>query len=688
MKHVYNFFSVNRSRNYLKKAALGLALLLSGYNTADAQVSTYGFSQSSGTYTPITGGAVLGIATDNTGSTNLNSDVYPLTLPFNFVFNGTSYDALQVSSNGYVTFGTTVPGGSITSPILGGLAYEGAISVFGRDISSVYNINGVTGDITLETVGTAPNREVVIQWKDFRPNGGVSLATVYTFSFQLRLKETSNIIEMVYSSGSYLAGSTALSGTAQIGLRGTTNTDFNTRLNTATVEFINSIQGTANSSAQAFNTSVAVPGMPTSGLTYIWTPPTCYVPSGLTGGVTTANTAALSWNASVSSPGGYDIYYSTSNTAPTASTTPMVQNVPGTSAIINSLTPSSVYYVWVRANCGGGNTSVWSLQPIQIITQCAPPTVTSTNGATGCNGTAVTLSAVVDPGVTPIWYDANTGGNELGTGNSYTTPPLTATTNYWVSAASIGADAYIGKTAPTSATGGTEFGDYGLLFDAYSPMIIKEVDIYPMGSNATGTVVINLKDAAGNILQSKTVNVNVSAAGTLNTIDLNFRVPLAGMNYKLVVEAVNGIDGMRREISTGYTYPYLLAGVCNIKASLSYGASSATFYNFFYNWKIASICESERTMVTATMDSNCLGILEINGKETIKIYPNPFSETIHINKPELVRSVKVTDVSGRMISSINQVQSELRLNDLPKGLYILHLDMKDGSQQSIKMIKQ
>ncbi|MDR3026699.1 T9SS type A sorting domain-containing protein [Chryseobacterium sp.] len=688
MKHIYNFFSPCRKKNYLKKTALGLALLLSGYCTVDAQVSIYGFSQSSGTYSPITAGTVLGVATDNTSTGNLNSNVYPLVLPFNFVFNGTSYDTLQVTSNGFITFGTTIPGGTITSPILGGLAYEGAISVFGRDISSIYDVNGVTGDITWKTVGTAPNREVVIQWKDFRPNGGTAMTNIYTFSFQLRLKETSNIIDMVYSGGSYLVGSTALSGTTQVGLRGANNADFKTRLNATTLEFVNSIPGTANSSSQAFNTTVAIPGMPTSGLTYTWTPPTCYVPSGFTGGLTTANTAALSWNAPVSSPVGYDIYYSTSNIAPTASTTPMVQNVSGTSTTINSLTPSTIYYVWVRANCGGGNTSIWSLQPIQIITQCDPPTVTSATGATGCSGSTVTLSAGVNPGVTPIWYDVNSGGNELGTGTSYTTPPLTSTTNYWVSAASIGSDAYIGKTAPTSTSGGTEFGDYGLLFDAYSPMIIKQVDIYPMGSNATGKVVISLKDAAGNILQSKATNVNVSAAGTLNTIELNFKVPLAGMNYRLVVEAANDINSMRREISTGYTYPYLLAGVCNIKAGLSYGASSATYYNFLYNWKITSICESARTMVTATMGSNCLGISETSGKERIKIYPNPFSETVHINKPELIKSAKVIDVSGRMISSISQIQSKLKLNDLPKGMYILRLDMKDGSQQSIKMIKK
>lgn len=92
---------------------------------------------------------------------------------------------------------------------------------------------------------------MVIQWKDFRPNSSTSVTTAYTFAFQVRLKETSNVIQMVYNSGSYLVGSTNVTGTAQIGLRGATVADFNNRLNATTLEFINSTAGTASTSSQA-----------------------------------------------------------------------------------------------------------------------------------------------------------------------------------------------------------------------------------------------------------------------------------------------------------------------------------------------------------------------------------------------------------------------------------------------------
>ncbi|HEX3383875.1 MAG TPA: hypothetical protein VHS53_01740, partial [Mucilaginibacter sp.] len=57
-----------------------------------------------------------------------------------------------------------------------------------------------------------------------------------------------------------------------------------------------------------------------------------------------------------------------------------------------------------------------------------PPTVTS---VPACPNSPVTLTATA-PGGTYQWYDAATGGNFLATGASYTTPPITTATTYYV----------------------------------------------------------------------------------------------------------------------------------------------------------------------------------------------------------------------------------------------------------------
>ncbi|MCE3077153.1 fibronectin type III domain-containing protein, partial [Chryseobacterium gwangjuense] len=337
---------------------------------ANAQVSSYSFVKSSGAYTALTGPTILATATS---SNSLDNAVYPVTLPFNFSFNGVNYSSLNVSTNGFITFGATTPGTATYSPISSTEGYAGVVSAFGRDLNAVANVNSVFGTVSWSVVGTAPNREIVVQWADFRPTYTTVTTSAYAFSFQIRLRETTGTIAVVYKGGSYLVGSTSYSSTAQIGLRGTTNADFNNRNNATTVIFGNATAGTANTSSQAFNTTAATPGMPTDGLTYTWTPPTCFAPTNLTSTALTATSASISWTAPTSAPGsGYDVYYTTSTTAPTSATVPS-QTVPtGTSATISPLTANTTYYVWVRSRCSGTDQSGWV--SMSLVTPCVAVT--------------------------------------------------------------------------------------------------------------------------------------------------------------------------------------------------------------------------------------------------------------------------------------------------------------------------
>jgi hypothetical protein len=675
------------------------AFFAGGIIKVKAQVSAYTFTQSSGTYSSIAG-TVLGAATGNAATTNLNSEVYPVTLPFSFNFNGTSYSSMNVSTNGFITFGSVAPSTTYTTPISGATAYEGAVSAWGRDISSFFDVNGRTGSVTWETLGTAPNREIVIQWNSFRTNSATAVTTVFSFSFQIRLQETSNMIKAVYDAGSFLIGSTAVSGTSQIGLRGLSNSDFNNRLNASTVEFFNSAVGTANTSAQSFNTNVAIPGMPAAGLTYTWTPPTCYIPAGLSVVSTSTYTANLSWGASPSNPTGYDIYYSTNSTPPNSSTVPTIQNVSGTSYQIGSLNPLTTYYVWIRSNCAAGNVSLWNSETTLFTTTCIPPNLLSSNGATVCPNNPATLSATANTGISLNWYNAPTGGNLLFTGSSFTTPPLAATTNYYVTASSGTTGIQTGKSiyspSPTSGAGTTNFG---LVFDALGYFILESVTVYPVSaSGASGTLTIDVINSSGAIVNTKTVNVvgAPTSAPVAQVINLDFPI-FPGLNYKIRPGSYTGISGLLFDPSANapsgnYGYPYTVQNLLTIQTSTLTAAPANTtrndLYYYFYDWKIGTKCESPRTMVTATVDANCLSTSEIDKKDAIKLYPNPFSEVVNISKPELVKSIRVSDVSGKLIRTFNQAESVLRLNDLSAGMYILQLDMKDGSQQTIKIIKK
>lgn len=122
------------------------------------QVYQYVFSQSVGTYTPISGGTVVATATATTNSGSMDDFIYNLpdgTIPFTFIFDGTGYTGLNISSNGFITFGSIAPITTNYTPIGSFGTYSGAIAAAGRDIQGGWVTTAVTTSGSNILVGVA-----------------------------------------------------------------------------------------------------------------------------------------------------------------------------------------------------------------------------------------------------------------------------------------------------------------------------------------------------------------------------------------------------------------------------------------------------------------------------------------------------------------------------------------------------
>lgn len=99
-----------------------------------AQVANYTFSQSLGAYSALTAPTTIHASgwDDNVSAA--------ITLPFTFKFNSTDYTTCVVSSNGFITFGTTPPTTTNYTPISSTAGYSGAISALGRDFRQGFDI--------------------------------------------------------------------------------------------------------------------------------------------------------------------------------------------------------------------------------------------------------------------------------------------------------------------------------------------------------------------------------------------------------------------------------------------------------------------------------------------------------------------------------------------------------------------
>jgi hypothetical protein len=384
-----------------------LAGLLPSLGHAQDRADAYAFTQTTGTYTPITGTVISTASDDNV--------VYPATtLPFTFTYAGTAYTTLRITSNGYVTFGATAPGTAGYTPISSTTGYAGAISAFGLDGGGRSNTGAA---ISTSTEGTAPNREFVVQYTNWSAYGSVAGSENY----QIRLAETSNTIRIVYGTFTGLAAGT----NPQVGLRGVAATDFNNRQSAVGWDRTNTGAALTSTATVAVSSTL----VPASGLTFIYTPaPTAQLPAiRPTASAVAGNTATVAFVAPATA--------TTAPTSYTATVTPAIAGSPFTVTAspftLTGLTPLTPYAVSIVATYAAG-TSIPTETRFVTGPACAPPT-------------ALTISAIATTSASLSFTNYGTGVTD------YTVTTTPATTSYTVSSATTAAPLVLTGLTPGTA---------------------------------------------------------------------------------------------------------------------------------------------------------------------------------------------------------------------------------------------
>lgn len=449
-----------------------LTIFLLSINNANAQVSVYSFSQSLAGYTPLGGTPTTAFAApwDNQASVQV-------TIPFSFNFNGVNYTTCRINPNGYITFGGTaiIPLGTVISPLSNNGNFSGAISALGTDLVS----NG--SPIVYGTEGTSPNQTFVIQWTD-----AVRGANVGNYNFQIRLHETTDIIDFSYGPCSTTSN---IPVTTQVGLRGPSNNFaagnvINRQMAANLVWFNNTTAGTLNNS---FVRTVDL-AYPDLGLQYRWTPaPPCTTPTaqptalvlGATG-ITNNAINGNSFTAASPAPTGYLVLRSTTNVAPTVAQVPngtfstiggtmgaaytVVNNTNATTFTQTGLTPDTTYYYWIisyNSNCTGAPFyDLTNILTASATTCSAPTTATAASGVGGndfdANWTAVAgaTNYRLDVSTSPTFATFVPGYNDLSVGNvtTFNVTGLASLTTYYYRVRAIGASCAIDSNTITTAT--------------------------------------------------------------------------------------------------------------------------------------------------------------------------------------------------------------------------------------------
>lgn len=254
-------------------------------HVVQAQVSGYTFSQSTGVFTPIAGGILLGSTTSDDqvfvdpavplGGGTTTGVGFPI--GFNFFYNLATFDRIAINNNGWISLGQSALTPSVntastsaytplsSTTVITPAQLRNRIAGVGRDIQAQAGAS-----LRVETIGAAPNRQCVIQYIGYKRFG--TAGTGDNINFQIILNETSNTVQVVF--GTVVLNNTTTTSTVNhVGLGGTAATDFNNRQTTAPHDWNTSIAGTTNAQGLQNATSTIAVTAPASGLTFTWTPP-------------------------------------------------------------------------------------------------------------------------------------------------------------------------------------------------------------------------------------------------------------------------------------------------------------------------------------------------------------------------------------------------------------------------------
>ena len=325
-------------KNLLRLFLMALCCFTMAMTNAQVSLTEYDCTSSLETYVP------LGSTATALSASSADDGYAAIALPFSFTFGTATFASgsnIYVCTNGYISLNTSYT--SLTPPTTTNYSL---LCPLGHDL---HTRNGV---LKYEVTGTAPNRVLTVEWNNFE-----TYSSGNTYNFQVKIYEQNSVIQFCYGTSTVTASKTVYcfirEYTADEKIIALTDWD-NPTFSTTSTTFSKTLNSTS---------------YPSSGRTYTFAQPSvsCPKPGALTASNITTYSADVFWTR-----GGtetmWDVYLTTSNVLPDSNTVP-TDNAYDTTYTYLNLTPNTVYYSYVRANCGN-EYSRWKQDIFR--TECAP----------------------------------------------------------------------------------------------------------------------------------------------------------------------------------------------------------------------------------------------------------------------------------------------------------------------------
>jgi hypothetical protein len=598
------------------------------------------------TYTDLgtTGTAITVANTDDA-----NSAATPIGFTFNY--NGQAFTNFILNTNGFIKLGATAPATAV-------IAFDTDIfTVTDQNIiapAAGVDLKGATNQITnptefrVSTTGTAPNRVTTIQWENLEDKAtplATANAQFSAIQFQVKLYETTNVIEFVYGTWASNAAVPTSGQPFLIGLKGSSSAIADrlvvAKPSSATPWTGTNVSFTAGTAVDPPYHFIRNTFGPDAGRTYRFTP--VVIPANDAEVVSVFNLGKVPLKLSLNTD---VITARIRNNGSTAFTNlPVTLTITGANASTQTVTiPTLAIGAAVNVNFTFAPTTAGTSN---IAVSIPTDNVPANNQLTSASEvTPATISYV------------STGGSDDGvgfgpTGNAAFLVRLKATGPTPVNITTV--RAYIDGGTATSGPNTVGKTVYGVVVDSLGNLIGRSPDYVIQTGDLD-----NFKD-----FQITTTPTSGVAPVIINSA---FYIGLAQPTY---TGAQYFPMGFQNEVPQ------------RPRAYYTWGLAAAT------PTKPAQINQGFRFMLDAVVAGTTLGVKEEINNAAVSVYPNPSKGVFNVSAKDMKGdnlSLEVRDLTGKLVYSAkaSNADTTVDLKNVASGVYMLKVSSE--SQTAVKRL--
>lgn len=336
---------------------------------------------------------------------------------------------------------------------------------------------------------------------------------------------------------------------------------------------------------------------------------------------------------------------------------------------------------------GNTQTGIWVMK---FALECVAPTFEVSTENEICSGQSIELIVDTDETATVNWYDTMDGTTPIFIGNSYETSILDETTKFWVEAVSA-TDCVSDRTEVTVNV--TPSPDLENLTTTYEICSGNEANLYANSPNNVIFWYENENDSEylyhGNLFVTEALTENT----TYWVEAYNLSTGCTSERFEVIINVSEAIvaptAASTQEFVAGSTLADLIVEHTGTltwyaDAQLTQELPETTLVvvgTTYYVTQSAGACESSAVaiLVDTFLENGNLS------SDKFAYYPNPVKDVLNFKGNEIVKSVQIFDLGGKLILNQNSNSiSNINLSSFPKGTYVVKV--KTEKQEKVFQI--